>query len=126
MTEPFPQDIPPDRFYVLDQQGQPVATQDLEQWAEFMETDRRLLTTQVEDDLWVITCFVGINLPTSHLGPPRLYETMLWDQIKSMSIWRYETEAEAREGHAAAVEAVRRVGWDAEKIQPPIIDDLRR
>ena len=58
----------------------------------------------------VSTVFLGIDHQWEAGGEPLLYETMIFGGTMDGVVCRYGTRAEAVEGHAAAVEAVKAIG----------------
>lgn len=94
--------------YVLNEQGDPVLEPDLLKWADFIEAGekRRIELTQV-GDLEVSTVFLGIDHNFGGVGPPILWETMIFaregkgrlDQMQ----WRYRSKEAALHGHKQAV-----------------------
>jgi hypothetical protein len=51
----------------------------------------------------VSTIWLGLNHAFGMNGPPLIFETMIFDGDSDTGQWRYETEAQAIEGHAQAV-----------------------
>jgi hypothetical protein len=65
------------RFYVLDDQGNPVAEPDLLRWEEWFECseNRALKHDTVSGSVRVSTVFVGVDYNLFRNGPPLLWET---------------------------------------------------
>lgn len=106
-------DIIGGRTFWYDRQGNPLTVEQ----AEPLLTDdeykivARTQMKSIEDgsDLLVSTVWLGVNHNFSRVGPPLIFETMIFGQIGTdvnEMCWRYATEAEAKEGHAAVVEAL--------------------
>jgi hypothetical protein len=118
-------------LYTLDAAGQPVAADDLSQWAQWLETaDRTIGLTRV-GPLEVSTVFLGVRTVDNFLASDRpvLFETMLFGDEAAIAELaalnpadrsiiarvlgsadfqrRYATRAEAEAGHAEVVALVR-------------------
>lgn len=67
---------------------------------------RRVASTQVNPDVWVSTVFLCIDHRYSGVGPPILFETMIFGGYFTEHEYqeRYCTWEEAEAGHAVAVE----------------------
>lgn len=78
---------------------------DLLTWAQWMEAaaERRVARTEVNDAVTVSTVFLGLDHRFG-LGPPLLFETMIFGGPHAEYTDRYETWAEAEAGHKKAVE----------------------
>lgn len=89
-------------FYTRD--GEPT---DLDGFCRIVESGETVVEqTEIGTQVMVATMFLGID---HSLGtpPPILFETMIFGGPHSYEHTRYPTEAEAREGHARVVAAVR-------------------
>lgn len=96
-----------------DRQGKPLT---IEQVEPLLTDDEykivaRTQMKSIEDgsDLLVSTVWLGVDTNFLRVGPPIIFETMIFGQIgqeENEMCWRYATEAEAKEGHAAVVEAL--------------------
>lgn len=74
------------------------------EWAEFFESQRLVASDHIEG-AHVSTIFIGLNHGFG--GRPLWFETMVFSLTmhdrKTELQWRYETLAEAKEGHARAI-----------------------
>lgn len=97
--------------YIILQGGAVVQCKDLITWAEWMENTDRTVARDVIGNKHVSTVFLGID---HSFGAPNarpiLFETMLFekDNFSDLYCARYATFDEAKAGHKAAVEKVRR------------------
>jgi hypothetical protein len=96
-------------YYVLDDDGVPLAVDDAIIWADwFMKIDRRVALDYVGLSR-VSTVFLGVDHAFGD-GAPLLFETMIFADDESkldLACWRYSTRAEALAGHADALAALR-------------------
>jgi hypothetical protein len=86
-------------YYVLDGDGEPVGTDDAREYARLFESiDRRRVA---RDEVG------GYTVSTA---APAFWETIVFWSDRGEALYRdrYDSSAAAREGHARAVEAVRR------------------
>lgn len=64
--------------YILDGKI-PVPEPDLLKWAHWMEEDGHRIVRQDDvGELWVSTCFLGLDHDWTFKGPPMLFETMVF------------------------------------------------
>jgi len=98
-------------YYVLDNHTPIPATSVLE-WGAFLEKDenRIVALTGVCDDAHVSTVFVGLDHNFLGVGPPLLFESMIFGGAHDGEQRRYATWAEAEAGHAEFV-ALARMEW---------------
>lgn len=93
-------------LYII-RDGEPKPCEDVKAWGRWYEKANRHIGDDTINGVRVSTIFLGIDHAFG-AGPPVLYETMAFgadgDEIQK----RYHTEHEARQGHAAMIEAVRR------------------
>ena len=92
--------------YVLDENGNPILCESLEDWCKFyQDSDRRIVERTKVGDATVSTVFLAIDHNFGGEGPPVLWETTIFggahDQEEQ---WRYSSLEEAKAGHAMAVE----------------------
>jgi hypothetical protein len=89
-------------FYTLDDDGNPVPETDACLWGIWYKaTDRHVGLDQV-GDVKISTVFLGIDHQFG-IGPPVLWETMIFGGPSDGSCVRYTSLAAAIEGHAGAV-----------------------
>lgn len=102
----FPPRIPDNLFFVLDDNHQPVPTNDWKVLGAFRsdEAKCRVDYTDIAPGIKVSTIFLGVN---TSLGKPVLFETMVFGGALNREQWRYHTWDEAVAGHAAVVELAR-------------------
>lgn len=95
-----------ERLYVLVERV-PVQIEDAQMWAEWFEhADRRVAWTEVQPGVEVSTVFLGLDHDFTLLGPPKLFETMVFSPGHSEDCWRCSTWEEAIEQHKRAVAEV--------------------
>ena len=72
--------------------------------------DRRVALTKIEfpgnEILWVSTVFLGVDLNHFGVGPPILFESMIFGGPMDQEMNRYCTWDEAEKGHLEMVNAV--------------------
>ena len=90
----------------IEQDGVPILELDLYTWAHWFETH----DTMVAQTKYVSTIFLGVNHNMSGVGPPLLYETMVFcgdiDCDKYQE--RYATREDAELGHKRVVALVQK------------------
>jgi hypothetical protein len=105
------------KYYILDRNHQPVAT-DMMTWGRWFEDDanRRVAHSETEFH-WISTVCLGLDHNFFGKGPPILFETMVFERQEhitkvfgkerfvheEMDCVRYATWDEAKAGHAAMV-----------------------
>lgn len=102
----------------FDRDGQPMT---LWEWAAKCEDleYKRVAEYTFEDGTYVSTVWLGLNHRHGGSGPPLIFETMIfapdhpgsvtpYSLGRSIAEQRYATEAEARAGHLAMIDAYRR------------------
>lgn len=93
--------------YVLDSQGNPVPEPDLLKWGLWMERaikHRIVSQVQLENGVKVSTVFLGLDHNFCMIGPPLLWETMIFGGPHDQWQQRYSTREDALLGHLQAVE----------------------
>lgn len=93
-------------LYILDDDNNPVPTDDVVEWGKFFKTNNRQLAEDFVRNSRISTVFLGLDHSHSDNGPPILYETMIFGGKFDGEQWRYRTRAEALDGHVAAVRLV--------------------
>lgn len=88
-------------WYLLDDQGNPVPTDDMDAWGEFMRdaTQRTVGKTKI-GKTEVSTVFLGMDHNFTGSGDPVLWETCIFHENESEVVGRYESAVEAELGHA--------------------------
>jgi hypothetical protein len=86
-----------------DWEGRPISQ---DRWVSLF-ADERHVGQDTVGDVWVSTLWFGLSHRSLGRGPPLIFETMVSGGEYDGWTWRYATEREAREGHAATVELVR-------------------
>ncbi len=85
--------------------GEPIThEQQMEEWKQpdFDWDKMKRVALQEQGDIRVSTVFLGLNHQYGG-GPPLIFETMIFGGEYDEEQWRYTTEAEALQGHEAAV-----------------------
>lgn len=110
------------RYYILDDDGIPKAVADVVEWGKWFQTAERRIAYYQRDGYWVSTVFIGINNNFGWRGPPVLFETMAFDDVREirkspagrlyksrgdeMTCERYSTKDDALIGHERIVKAL--------------------
>jgi hypothetical protein len=89
-----------DRYILLDKT--PVPEPSLSRWGMWMEIADRRVALSKFGDVEVSTVFLGIDHNFWDVGPPLLFETMIFGGPLDQEQWRYSTWEEAEAGHQAA------------------------
>lgn len=98
--------------YILDKDHNPVIVEDLLNWANwFGQIDnKRVGLTRFINQVEVSTVFLGIDHNCSNLGPPILFETMIFHAPEDSELNQYQercsTWLEAQKMHDRAVKLV--------------------
>lgn len=102
--------IPGMEHYILDHNGNPVSTTDVELLSKFLsDGDARTVNkTSLPGDVKVSTVFLVIDHNWSGKGPPILWETMIFGGHYDLWTERYISLENAEAGHEAAVAMVRK------------------
>lgn len=92
------------RWYVLDDNGDPVPEPDMFKAARWFEHSsrnnlRQIALSEFTDDVVLSTVFLGLDHNYFHTGDPILYESMWFGGIHNGEQRRYCTKQEALEGH---------------------------
>ena len=109
------------RRYILVKRGNSrviTAAPDVMVWARWFETageSRIVAKTQLPNDVRVSTVFLGLDHRFSLVGPPILFETMVFGGKFDGDMERYATWAAAEKGHKRMVEKVQDPGVVATK-----------
>jgi len=91
-------------LYILDENRNPRPASGVGEWAAWFETaDRRVARTSVGKGIDVSTAFLALDHNFSEIGPPLLYETMVFGGPHHGRMARCATEAEAHAQHSAFV-----------------------
>lgn len=96
-------------YYTLDENHNPVPTEDILVWRRFREKHKRVALDHLPD-CWLSTVFLGIDYGDGE-GPPILFETMAkYDDPEfgeELLQERYATWDEAVAGHARILEELK-------------------
>jgi hypothetical protein len=90
------------------------------EWAIFMECCDRHVAETTFGEARVSTVFLGLDQSFSGIGPPVLFETMIFSkEIIDLDDYqrRYRTIEEARRGHSLAVERLAEFHVDVERVE---------
>lgn len=95
------------RWYILDNNNNPIATPTLEA-AKWLEegTNRRTVKRDEIGDILVSTVFLGLDHSWTPGGKPVLWETMIFGGEHDQYQERYTSHEDALEGHKKALELV--------------------
>jgi len=96
--------------YVLDEAGNALPERDLLTWATWYEANnskRVVARTTISDDVTVSTVFLGLDYNFLSVGPPVLWETMIFGGKHNEAQWRYRSREEAEAGHTLAVKVAK-------------------
>jgi hypothetical protein len=94
---------PPQIFYILDANGNPVAERDIDAWALWVQNANRTLARDVVGDVTISTVFLGYDHNHGFSGKPILWETMIFGGLHDQYQDRYSTREGALTGHHKAV-----------------------
>lgn len=88
------------QFFILDDDKRPVATDNLNEWATYLERHGSTVAFDIVDGVRVSTAFLG-NLTDREAAavPLMMFETMILDGPRSGDTVRYETWEDAEAGH---------------------------
>ncbi|MEK7705091.1 MAG: hypothetical protein AAB426_09045 [Myxococcota bacterium] len=90
------------RYILVD--GEPKPCPDLMEWVRwFAANDRKVARTDIADGVHVSTVFLCVDHSFGDVGPPLLFETMVFGGALDEHCERYATMAEAVAGHARIV-----------------------
>ena len=93
-------------YYVLDgKKAVPVET--VQEWAAQFQSSKRIVKQEMISDVKISTVFLGLDHSFLGVGPPILFETMIFGGEHNEYQERYSTWEEAEAGHAVAVVLVR-------------------
>lgn len=100
------------RSFFYDRQGQPITAEEADPLLGDITYKRVAGDTVVLDgqQLAVSTVWLGVDHNYTRQGPPIIFETMVFGNhplADANACWRYETEEQARTGHANVVKALR-------------------
>jgi len=93
-------------YYVLDDEGEPLACDDVIVWAKWFETAQRVVArTRIDNQTEVSTVFLGLDHRFGAPGAPLLFETLVFGGKLDGEQKRYTSRVEAEAGHVAMVRA---------------------
>lgn len=88
-----------ERYFVLDERGEPQLERDLDAWIRWFEqADRSIARTTVSPEVTVLTTFRGVE---ESPDAPRLFETRVFGGVLDGEEVAHKTRALALESHAA-------------------------
>ena len=91
-------------YWILDDNGTPVKTEDIREWAQWFHTANRRIALTELDGAEVSTVFLALD-HNYGMGPPLLYETMVFPEndsdftIANSGPWRTSAREEALRTH---------------------------
>ncbi len=93
--------------YILDEDNNPVHTEDVLEWGEwFKDLSRRTVAKDTVGSVNVSTVFIGLDYNFEG-GEPILFETMVFGGELDQEEIRYRTWEEAEAGHKLMLERVK-------------------
>ena len=94
-----------ERYFVLDDRGEPMLERDLEAWTRWFErADRSVSRTVIAADVTVLTTFQAVGQTTVAGDAPALFQTRVFGGVlDGEEVWT-RTRAEAVAGHEHLVE----------------------
>jgi hypothetical protein len=92
-------------LYILDQNGEPAACEDVIAWAAWWSAANRQVAEDRIKGVRISTVFLGIDHNLGD-GPPLLWETLVFGGALGGELKRYATREEALAGHAAMLARV--------------------
>lgn len=92
-------------WYILEGHA-PVPCDDFMDWCKWMEITERHVRLSEQGDVWISTVFLGLNHNFFGIGPPILFETMVFIGHDGISQERYATWEQAEEGHTRWVNEI--------------------
>ncbi len=114
-----------DKYYILDENGEPQVCDNLLAWANWFETANRhiakndigiptwkfwlskILKIKRWEPIYISTVFLGLDHSFGE-GPPLLFETLVFGGKHDQEMNRYSTKKEAMKGHEEIVKMCRR------------------
>lgn len=93
-------------LYILDENKNPVKCNDMSVWGKWIKNpeNKRVALTNISEDVYVSTVFLGIDHNFGRNDKPILFETMVFGGIyDGLEAMRYYTFEEALLGHDAMV-----------------------
>jgi hypothetical protein len=94
-------------LYLLDDDKNPVHIDDPVTWGRGFEKLNRFVARDEVDGVAISTVFLGIDHSFLGIGPPILWETMIFGGPMNHEMWRYSSLQDALDGHASVLEKVR-------------------
>ena len=101
------------RNYILDDAGQPVPEPDPMKWSQWFEQSwpaRQVARTDLDNDVYVSTVFLGLDHQYHDINAPILFETMIFGGEHDQSQWRYHFREQAAAAHERIVATMREGG----------------
>jgi len=86
----------------------PIVESNVIKWGKWYNKDdnRRVARTQIENDEYVSTIFLGLDYSFGDGTPPLLFETMIFGGKYSNDCWRFSTWEQAEVGHNRVVKGL--------------------
>lgn len=94
----------PMTHYMLDEHGEPIATDDVLEWSRWWATANRSVAQDKDeaagaDGVMVSTVFLGLDHNFNLSGPPVLWETLVFGGPLDGEMWRWTSLEDALIGH---------------------------
>jgi hypothetical protein len=84
-------------LYILDEEGNPVITEDVLEWGRMMDDPARIVAQDTMGEYYISTVFIGVDTLSDFWGvDPLLWETAVW---KGNTVKRYSSKEAAIDGH---------------------------
>jgi len=99
-------------YYILDEHGEPQPCDDVIAWGTWFETAERHVAQDMDEGagaerVRVSTVFLGLDHNWRDVGPPILWETLVFGGPLDGEMDRYSSLADAVRGHQAMCRRVR-------------------
>ena len=94
------------KLYILDENRQAISVE-FNEWAKEFKTSARQVAVTTFVDCKVSTVFLGVDHNYFDVGPPLLFETLVFDGVLDDEMRRCSTWEEAEIQHAEVVQEVK-------------------
>lgn len=91
-------------YYILKGKT-PVEVHNIIEWSMIYQLSNRVVKQDTIDGVLVSTVFLGLDYGFG-MGPPLLFETMIFNEKHDGDTWRYSTWKQAEAGHKKACELI--------------------
>lgn len=96
-------------LFILDDDDNSLAVITTKEWSDWFSenSERRVIADDTVQNVRISTVFLGLDHNHSGVGPPLLFETMIFGGDHDQHMWRCSTKEQAEEQHARTVSFVR-------------------